>query len=73
MTNNMAYGEHGHRDGDKVLEAVKIKQRLGRIHFIRFPTSQMRAFIDLSKVLSYFFTANRSYYIVLTFHSQKKS
>jgi len=49
LTNNLAYGEHGHRDGDKMLQQVMIKQRLGRIHFIRFPTSQMRAFIDLSK------------------------
>jgi len=49
LTNNLAYGDHGHRDGDKMLENVTIKQRSGRIHFIRFPTSQMHSFIDLAK------------------------
>jgi len=49
LTNNLAYGESGHRDEDKQMEDLVIKQRKGRIHFIRFPTNQMPEFIELAK------------------------
>ena len=49
LTNNLAYGEAGHRDQQKQMEDVVIRNRKGRLHFIRFPTSVMRAFLDLAK------------------------
>ena len=49
LTNNLAYGEAGHRDQQKQMEDVGIRNRKGRLHFIRFPTSVMRAFLDLAK------------------------
>ena len=49
LTNNLAYGEQGHRDKAKEMEDLVIRNRKGRLHFIRFPTSVMKAFIDLAK------------------------
>ena len=49
LTNNLAYGEQGHRDKQKEMEDIVIKNRKGRLHFIRFPTSVMTAFIELAK------------------------
>ena len=49
LTNNLAYGDSGHRDREKQMEDVVIMKRQGRLHFIRFPTSVMRAFLDLAK------------------------
>lgn len=49
LTNNLAYGESGHRDEDKQMEDLLIGQRRGRLHFIRFPTNQMSGFIELAK------------------------
>jgi hypothetical protein len=36
LTNNLAYGESGHRDEDKQMEDLIIGQRRGRLHFIRY-------------------------------------
>ena len=49
LTNNLAYGDAGHRDQQKQMEDLVIRNRKGRLHFIRFPTSVMRAFLDLAK------------------------
>ena len=49
LTNNLAYGTEGHRDQQKQMEDLVIRNRKGRLHFIRFPTSVMRAFLDLAK------------------------
>lgn len=49
LTNNLAYGEQGHRDKAKQMEDLVIRNRKGRLHFIRFPTSVMKAFIELAK------------------------
>jgi len=49
LTNNLAYGDQGHRDQQKQMEDLVIRNRKGRLHFIRFPTSVMRAFLDLAK------------------------
>jgi len=49
LTNNLAYGDHGIRDEQKQLEDAVIRNRKGRLHFIRFPTNQMNAFIELAK------------------------
>jgi len=44
-----AYGNTGIRDTHLEMDKQKICGRNGRIHFIRFPTAQMQAFIDLAK------------------------
>ncbi|XP_023321447.1 rho-associated protein kinase 1 [Eurytemora carolleeae] len=49
LTNNLAYGDSGHRDEDKQMEDLFIRHRRGRAHFIRFPTTQMASFIELAK------------------------
>jgi len=49
LTNNLAYGESGHRDEQKQMEDVVIRNRRGRLHFIRFPTKHMAAFLELAK------------------------
>lgn len=49
LTNNLAYGDNAHRDEEKQMENIFIKERRGRIHFIRFPTNQMPEFIELAK------------------------
>lgn len=49
LTNNLAYGDSGHRDQQKQMEDVVIRNRKGRLHFIRFPTNVMAPFLDLAK------------------------
>jgi len=49
LTNNLAYGDSGHRDFQKQMEEVVIMQRRGRLHFIRFPTQHMPPFLELAK------------------------
>jgi len=49
LTNNLAYGDSGHRDQQKQMENVIIRNRLGRLHFIRFPTNVMSPFLELAK------------------------
>ncbi len=47
LTSNMAYGHSGVRDHLLELKAIKIGNRTGNLHFIRFPTHDMEHFIDL--------------------------
>jgi len=49
LTNNLAYGDSGHRDREKQMEDVVIMKRQGRLHFIRFPTQHMPPFLELAK------------------------
>jgi len=49
LTNNLSYGDSGHRDEQKQMEDVTIMNRRGRLHFIRFPTHQMAPFLELAK------------------------
>jgi len=49
LTNNQAYGDSGRRDAHLQMDDVCIDGRKGSLHFIRFPTSQMEAFVDLAK------------------------
>ena len=44
-----AYGKTGIRDVHLEMEKQSIGGLSGKIHFIRFPTSQMQSFIDLAK------------------------
>lgn len=47
LIGNTAYGETGIRDVHLELKSMKIGDRIGNLHFIRFPTNQMELFIDL--------------------------
>ena len=47
LIGNTAYGNTGIRDVDLELKCVKIGDRVGNLHFIRFPTNHMELFIDL--------------------------
>lgn len=47
LIGNTAYGDTGVRDVDLEIKSIKIGDRLGNLHFIRFPTNQMENFIDL--------------------------
>ncbi|XP_065564990.1 pantothenate kinase 1-like [Artemia franciscana] len=49
LKNNAAYGRTGHRDTQLQLNDVTMGNRRGTLHFIRFPTSQMGAFMNLAK------------------------
>ena len=49
IAGNKAYGKTGIRDEHLEMTNQKLGGRLGSIHFIRFPTSDMMAFIDLAK------------------------
>ncbi|XP_025194402.1 pantothenate kinase 3 [Melanaphis sacchari] len=49
LTKNSAYGKSGHRDAHQQMNNVKICNRIGTLHFIRFPTSEMNNFLELSK------------------------
>lgn len=47
LIGNTAYGDTGIRDVNLELKSVKIGDRFGNLHFIRFPTNHMENFIDL--------------------------
>ena len=47
LIGNTAYGDTGFRDVHLELKSMKIGNRLGNLHFIRFPTNQMELFIEL--------------------------
>ena len=47
LVSNTAYGETGVRDVNLEIKSIKIGDRCGNLHFIRFPTNHMEAFIDL--------------------------
>jgi type II pantothenate kinase len=49
LTNNKVYGETGHRDDHLQMTQVTIGERVGSLHFIRFPTSEMDNFLELAK------------------------
>ncbi|CAG9854180.1 unnamed protein product [Phyllotreta striolata] len=49
LTKNSAYGKTGHRDTHLQMENVKIRGMLGTLHFIRFPTSEMKKFLTLAR------------------------
>ena len=49
LTGNVAYGETGIRDQHLEIVDIKFGGRVGTFHFIRFPTSEMHAFIELAK------------------------
>jgi len=49
LTTNKAYGKSGHRDAHLQMSDVQIGGRQGTIHFIRFPTCQMSAFVAMAK------------------------
>lgn len=49
LKSNSAYGESGHRDAHLQMEKVRVGGRVGTLHFIRFPTSEMPLFLELSK------------------------
>ncbi|KAK3868853.1 hypothetical protein Pcinc_025779 [Petrolisthes cinctipes] len=49
LKSNKAYGETGHRDAHLQMESVSVGNRIGTLHFIRFPTSEMRQFLELCK------------------------
>lgn len=47
LIGNTAYGDTGIRDVNLELKSIKIGERFGNLHFIRFPTNHMDHFIDL--------------------------
>lgn len=47
LVGNTAYGTSGIRDANLELKAVKVGDRTGNMHFIRFPTDHMSHFIDM--------------------------
>ncbi|CDW53813.1 pantothenate kinase 2, mitochondrial [Trichuris trichiura] len=50
LLSNTAYGKTGVRDVQLQLENQPINGRIGTIHFIRFPTTAMPAFINLARL-----------------------
>ncbi|KHJ40779.1 pantothenate kinase [Trichuris suis] len=50
LLSNTAYGKTGVRDVQLQLENQPINGRVGTIHFIRFPTTAMPAFINLARL-----------------------
>lgn len=48
LTGNVAYGKSGIRDVHLEMQNQLVGGRKGSLHFIRFPTSEMQAFIDLA-------------------------
>ncbi|XP_064087761.1 pantothenate kinase 3 isoform X1 [Macrobrachium rosenbergii] len=49
LKSNSAYGDAGHRDAHLQMEKVRVGNHTGTLHFIRFPTSEMPQFLELSK------------------------
>ncbi|XP_019880697.2 pantothenate kinase 3 isoform X2 [Aethina tumida] len=49
LTKNSAYGATGHRDIHLQMQNVCIRGIPGSLHFIRFPTSEMKNFLTLAK------------------------
>ncbi|XP_019753372.1 pantothenate kinase 1 isoform X2 [Dendroctonus ponderosae] len=48
LTKNSSYGKTGHRDTHLQMDNVVLRGVVGSIHFIRFPTSQMKRFLTLA-------------------------
>ncbi|XP_057366721.2 pantothenate kinase 3-like [Daphnia carinata] len=49
LTSNSAYGATGHRDIHLQMSSIPMGNRVGTLHFIRFPTSEMEQFLQLAK------------------------
>ncbi|KAL0808418.1 hypothetical protein ABMA28_012885 [Loxostege sticticalis] len=49
LTRNSAYGNTGRRDVHLQMDNVQIRGRRGTLHFIRFPTSEVGAFLQLAR------------------------
>ncbi|XP_015918268.1 pantothenate kinase 1 [Parasteatoda tepidariorum] len=49
LTTNSAYGSTGKRDVHLQMDNVLIGGRVGTLHFVRFPTSEMSVFLQLAK------------------------
>nr|XP_049704146.1 pantothenate kinase 3 isoform X3 [Helicoverpa armigera] len=49
LTRNSAYGKTGRRDVHLQMDNVTIRGRRGTLHFIRFPTSEVGAFLQLAR------------------------
>ena len=58
LTSNTAYGKTGIRDTHLEMSNVRLGGRIGSLHFIRFPTSEMHAFIELAKAKNFPSLAN---------------
>ena len=43
------YGDTGHRDVHLEMVAVRMGGRVGTLHFIRFPTTEMESFLPLAR------------------------
>lgn len=48
LTKNSSYGKTGHRDTHLQMENVSLRGIVGTLHFIRFPTSEMKNFLMLA-------------------------
>ena len=53
LTSNTAYGKTGVRDEQLEMCDMPLGGRIGTIHFIRFPSSEMTAFIELAKAKNF--------------------
>ena len=53
LTSHTAYGKTGVRDEHLELRGQRLGGRVGTLHFIRFPTSEMTAFIELAKAKNF--------------------
>lgn len=53
LTGNVAYGKTGIRDVHLEMPNQRIGGRLGTIHYIRFPTSEMMAFVELARTKNF--------------------
>ena len=49
LTGNVAYGKTGLRDKHLEMVQQSVGDRIGTLHFIRFPTSEMMTFIEMAK------------------------
>uniref|UniRef100_A0A2P2I0A6 pantothenate kinase n=1 Tax=Hirondellea gigas TaxID=1518452 RepID=A0A2P2I0A6_9CRUS len=49
LKSNFAYGDSGRRDDHLQMDNVRMGERSGTLHFIRFPSSEMTAFLELAK------------------------
>ncbi|XP_002738197.2 pantothenate kinase 3-like [Saccoglossus kowalevskii] len=47
LTSNTAYGKTGIRDVHLTIKQFEIHQRVGNLHFIRFPTNDMHIFLQM--------------------------
>lgn len=48
LTKNSSYGKTGHRDTHLQMDNVALRGVVGTLHFIRFPTSEMKNFLMLA-------------------------